>query len=196
MPFAAAFISQVTLALDIHDNTPVVNQFAEISAELERRGRDRPSCDERAEKKARRWKAECNEDAACEARVATWLEEEKSICDMERGCEQKWARKINWEIWKCAGDADCESFVTAIADNENLCGECKAVDKALSRALRQCDETDFVACTRDIDDDVAEALEKCECKDAAREACADAGSRREKRRCIREFMETCPPLPE
>merc|ERR1712013_313356 len=196
MGFAAAFISQVTLALDIHDNTPVVNQFAEISAELERRGRDRLSCDERADDKAGEGTADCNGDAACEARVATWLEEEKSICDMERGCEQKWARKINWEIWKCAGDADCESFVTAIADNENLCGECKAVDKALSRALRQCDETDFVACTRDIDDDVAEALEKCECKDAAREACADAGSRREKRSCIRELMETCPPLPE
>merc|ERR1712013_41361 len=196
MGFAAAFISQVTLALDIHDNTPVVNQFAELSAELERRGRDRLSCDERAGEKAVKWTTKCNEDAACEARVATWLEEEKSICDMERGCEQKWARKINWEIWKCAGDADCESFVTAIADNENLCGECKAVDKALSRALRQCDVTDFVACTRDIDDDVAEALEKCECKDAAREACADAGSRREKRRCIRELMETCPPLPE
>ena len=90
MPFAAALLSQVTLALDIPDRTPVVNQFAEISTELEGRGRGgrgRRSCDERAEDKAEWLENDCNGDAACEGRVADWLLEEQAICDMSRGCE-------------------------------------------------------------------------------------------------------------
>ena len=162
--------------------------------ELEGPGGDPEKCKERAEEKAGNWTGDCDGDldAGCEARVAAWLDEKKSICDMERGCEKNWANRINNRLLKCEGNADCESFVRSIQKNENVCGECKPANRALKIALRKCDDgSDYVACERDAPDDVAEALKKCECKERALIACAAEEEGKDQRKCKREFKKTC-----